>query len=76
VLEKISQHFTAVLIAQLLACLRDVKMSVGYKQDNFVISRMNEKEKNMWSGKLQSKNHFPYRYTEVPTKHNKEFFFS
>lgn len=31
-------------IAQLLVCLRNVKMSTDYKQPNFVVSKMNQKE--------------------------------
>lgn len=68
-----------MLIAQLLACLRNVKMSVEYKQHNFVISRMNQKEaKNHkpWSGKLQPKITSLTDIQKFLLNTTKKFFFS
>lgn len=39
-------------IAQLLVCLRNVKMNADYKQPTFVISKMNQKEAKLRSSQV------------------------
>lgn len=40
---KNSVNTSCSAIAQLLVCLRNVKMSADYEQPNFVVSKMNQK---------------------------------